>query len=58
MINNILVGYDGSESAAHALTFAVGLARVLGSSVHVLAVVRPPEFRSGRWIERPSGGFE
>ena len=44
MIANILVGYDGSESAAHALNFAAGLARAFGSSVHLLAVVRPPEF--------------
>jgi nucleotide-binding universal stress UspA family protein len=44
MMRNILVGYDGSESALHALTFAADLARVFGSSMHVLAVVRPPEF--------------
>jgi len=44
MIRNILVGYDGSEAAAHALTFAAGLARAFGASLHVLAVVRPPEF--------------
>jgi nucleotide-binding universal stress UspA family protein len=44
VIRNILVGYDGSEAAAHALTFAAGLARAFESSVHVLAVVRPPEF--------------
>jgi nucleotide-binding universal stress UspA family protein len=44
MTRNILVGYDGSEAAVHALTFAAGLARAFGSSVHVLAVVRPPEF--------------
>jgi nucleotide-binding universal stress UspA family protein len=44
MIHNILVGYDASEAAAHALDFAAGLARAFGSSVHVLAVVRPPEF--------------
>ena len=44
MIHNILVGYDASEAAARALDFAAGLARAFGSSVHVLAVVRPPEF--------------
>ena len=44
MMRNILVGYDGSEAAAHALTFAAGLARAFGESMHVLAVVRPPEF--------------
>ena len=35
MTRNILVGYDGSEAAVHALTFAAGLARAFGSSVHV-----------------------
>jgi nucleotide-binding universal stress UspA family protein len=44
MTRNILVGYDGSEAAVHALAFAADLARAFGSSVHVLAVVRPPEF--------------
>jgi nucleotide-binding universal stress UspA family protein len=44
VIRNILVGYDGSEASAHALTFAGDLARAYGSSMHVLAVVRPPEF--------------
>jgi nucleotide-binding universal stress UspA family protein len=44
MIRNILVGYDGSEAAIHALAFAANLARAFDSSVHVLAVVRPPEF--------------
>src|ERR1039457_2853470 len=44
MMRNILVGYDGSEAAVNALSFAAGLARAFGSSLHVLAVVRPPEF--------------
>ena len=44
MISNILVGYDASEAAVRALTFATGLARTFSSSMHVLAVVRPPEF--------------
>jgi nucleotide-binding universal stress UspA family protein len=44
MIRNILLGYDGSESSAHALSFASDLARAYGASMHVLAVVRPPEF--------------
>jgi nucleotide-binding universal stress UspA family protein len=43
MIRNILLGYDGSESAANALTFALGLARAFGAEMHVLAVARPPE---------------
>lgn len=44
MTRNILIGYDGSDAAAHALTFAAELARAFGSSLHVLAIVRPPEF--------------
>ena len=44
MMRNILVGYDGSGAAIHALTFAAGLARAFGASMHLLAVVRPPEF--------------
>jgi nucleotide-binding universal stress UspA family protein len=44
MTGNILVGYDGSEAAVQALTFAAELARAFGKSLHVLAVVRPPEF--------------
>jgi nucleotide-binding universal stress UspA family protein len=44
MMRNILVGYDGSEAAVNALNFAADLARAFVSSMHVLAVVRPPEF--------------
>jgi nucleotide-binding universal stress UspA family protein len=44
MIKNLLVAYDGSEAAVQALTFAADLARAFGASLHVLAVVRPPEF--------------
>ena len=44
MIKNLLVGYDGSEAAGHALTLAADMARAFGASMHVLAIVRPPEF--------------
>ncbi|HTP73669.1 MAG TPA: universal stress protein [Burkholderiaceae bacterium] len=44
MIRRILLGYDGSTSAEHAYDFAVELARRFGAELHVLAVVRPPEF--------------
>jgi len=44
MITNILLGYDGSASALHGLNFAADLARTYGASLHLLAVVRPPEF--------------
>ena len=44
MIRNILLGYDGSESANKALDFAVNLARTFNAQLHVLAVARPPEF--------------
>jgi nucleotide-binding universal stress UspA family protein len=43
-MHNILLGYDGSESAAKALAFAVKLSRTFTAELHVLAVARPPEF--------------
>jgi nucleotide-binding universal stress UspA family protein len=44
MIHNILVGYDGSETAGAAFDLALDLARRYDADLHVLAVVRPPEF--------------
>ncbi len=44
MIRNILLGYDGSESAKQAFEFAHELAQKYGAALHVLAVARPPEF--------------
>jgi nucleotide-binding universal stress UspA family protein len=44
MIQRILVGYDGSESAKHALEFAIDLAGKYGSRLFVVAVSRPPDF--------------
>ena len=44
MINRILLGYDGSESAQDAFAFALELAKRYGAELHVLAVARPPEF--------------
>jgi nucleotide-binding universal stress UspA family protein len=44
MITKVLLGYDGSDSARDALDFALDLARRYGAELHVLAVVRPPEF--------------
>jgi nucleotide-binding universal stress UspA family protein len=43
-MKRILLGYDGSESAGHALAFALDLAQRYGAELHVLAVSRPPEF--------------
>lgn len=43
MMQNILLGYDGSDSANDALGFAMNLARAFGAGLHVLAVARPPE---------------
>lgn len=43
-IRNILVGYDGSESAQAAFDFALDLAQKYGAALRVLAVARPPEF--------------
>src|SRR5574340_1545659 len=44
MIRKILLGYDGSPSADDAYRFAADLSRRFGAELHVLAVVRPPEF--------------
>jgi nucleotide-binding universal stress UspA family protein len=38
----VLVGFDGSTAAQHALRAAVALAADLGGDTHVLLVVRPP----------------
>lgn len=38
----VLVGFDGSTAAQHALRAAVALATDLGGEAHVLLVVRPP----------------
>jgi nucleotide-binding universal stress UspA family protein len=43
MLKNILVAYDGSESADRAFEFALELAKPFGASVTVLSVARPPE---------------
>jgi nucleotide-binding universal stress UspA family protein len=42
VIRRILVGYDGSESAAHALRIALDVAEGLGGEVVVLTVLRIP----------------
>lgn len=44
MMRRVLLGYDGSNSAGHALDFAIDLAGRYGAELHVLAVARPPEF--------------
>src|SRR5262249_23039442 len=44
MIKRILLGYDGSENAERALTFAIDLAQRYLAELHVLAVVQPPDF--------------
>jgi nucleotide-binding universal stress UspA family protein len=44
MTERILLGYDGSQSANDALSFAIRLTRAFGAELHVLAVARPPEF--------------
>ncbi|TKC81715.1 universal stress protein [Trinickia terrae] len=43
-MNNILLGYDGSESARHAANFAVDLARRYGAKLFVLVVARAPDW--------------
>lgn len=44
MINRILLGYDGSESAGKAYGFALEMAQKHGASLLVVAVAQPPEF--------------
>jgi nucleotide-binding universal stress UspA family protein len=44
MIKKLLLAYDGSEAAIQALSHAVDLARAFGAPMHVLSVVRPPDF--------------
>jgi nucleotide-binding universal stress UspA family protein len=44
MIKRILLGYDGSENAERALTFAIDLAQRQSAELHVLAVLQPPDF--------------
>jgi nucleotide-binding universal stress UspA family protein len=55
-MRNMLVGYDGSEAAVHALTFAADLARAFGASMHILAVVRRGcAFRRNAYPDREKG---
>ena len=42
-VQTILVAYDGSPQAEHALDVAFSLAKTTHSKVVILAVVRPPE---------------
>ena len=44
MINRILVGFDGSDSAAKAFDFALEMADKHKASLLVIAVAQPPEF--------------
>lgn len=44
MISHVLLGYDGSAAAKQASDFAIDLARRYGAELHVVAVVRPPDF--------------
>jgi nucleotide-binding universal stress UspA family protein len=42
MIRKILVGFDGSKSARHALTFARDMAAQTGAKITLLSVLEPP----------------
>ncbi|MBK3331900.1 universal stress protein [Persephonella atlantica] len=46
----ILVGYDGSQSSKKALEKAIVLAKVCGSELHIVGVVRPFEFAAIDYI--------
>ena len=43
-MQNVLVGYDGSPSARHAVTFAVDLAKRFDAHLCVLVVARAPDW--------------
>lgn len=43
MFRHILVGYDGSTMAEHALLLAAAIAERFGSQLSVLSVIHPPE---------------
>ncbi|MFL9963597.1 universal stress protein [Paraburkholderia sediminicola] len=43
-MQNVLVGYDGSPSARHAVTFAVDLAKRFDARLCVLVVARAPDW--------------
>jgi nucleotide-binding universal stress UspA family protein len=43
-MQNVLVGYDGSASAQHAVAFAVDLAKRFDARLHVLVVARTPDW--------------
>jgi len=56
-MNKVLVGFDGSESAHHAVAFAVDLAKRYEASLCVLVVARTPdwgalEFERNEVVER------
>lgn len=44
MMKEILIAYDGSDSARAALDYSCELAKKFGSHIHVIAVCQPPEF--------------
>jgi nucleotide-binding universal stress UspA family protein len=44
MITRLLLAYDGSEPAMRAFEFALDLARHYHAALHLVAVVRPPDF--------------
>ncbi|MDQ7055979.1 MAG: universal stress protein [Persephonella sp.] len=46
----ILVGYDGSDSSKKALKKALSLAKICGSELHIVGVVRPFEFAAIDYI--------
>ena len=44
MFKQILVGFDGSPASRKAYDTALDLAKKYSSALHMVAVVRPPEF--------------
>ncbi|MGO9030162.1 MAG: universal stress protein [Acidimicrobiales bacterium] len=53
MFSKIVVGTDGSDTAANAVSLAAELARMTGAELHLVAAFRPPVVVAGGGI---SGG--
>ncbi len=47
MFDNVVVGADGSETAAQAVKHAVDLAKLYNGTVHIVSAYKPQQFASG-----------
>lgn len=44
MFDNVVVGADGSETAAQAVKHAIDLAKLYGGTVHIVSAYKPQQF--------------